>query len=507
MLLNHIDKALNNVTMYKVVLYGLTALSVIALVFGLLGLLPFTAPQMMGTLFILILSCYVSNHLFARLFKVPVNAESEFITAYILFFILSPIQYVEDVPVVVATGVLAMAAKYLLVIHKRHIFNPAAIAVFIIGILGFGNAIWWAGSTILLPAVTIAGLLAVRKIRKFQLFFSFVISAVLSIVLVNYFQGVAVSESVIQSFTSWPLIFFATIMLTEPFTMPPTSRLQIVFGGLVGLMFGQQFHVGPLFTTPELALIVGNLFAFAVRPGKTVTLTLNTKHKLSANMWEFVFAPSTPLTFQAGQYMEWTLAHKKPDQRGNRRYFTIASSPTESEIRLGVKIPAGKRSSYKEHLNSLESGDTLNASHIAGDFLLPEDIHKKLVFIAGGIGITPFRSMVQYLLDTKQTRDAILFYAAPTVQDFAYKGFFDRAEKKTGVRVVYIITRAQSMPRGWNGSTGYMTKDIVRSEVPDISERTFYLSGPVSMVDSYKHLLTTLGVKNRNIVTDYFPGF
>jgi len=114
------------------------------------------------------------------------------------------------------------------------------------------------------------------------------------------------------------------------------------------------------------------------------------------------------------------------DSRGNRRYFTIASSPTEKELRLGVKFyPNG--SSFKKALASMNEADTIIASQLSGDFIMPSNKKKKLVFIAGGIGITPFRSMIKYLIDTKQKRDIVLIYSNRTKTDVIYKNIFDSA--------------------------------------------------------------------------------
>src|SRR5690606_21264831 len=120
-----------------------------------------------------------------------------------------------------------------------------------------------------------------------------------------------------------------------------------------------------------------------------VRLTLKEKRKLGPNMREFVFTPNRPPSFKPGQYMEWTVPPIGADSRGNRRTFTIASSPTEPDVRLGVRFYE-RPSTFKRTLSQLVPGQTIMAGHIAGDFVLPADASQKLVFIASGIGITPF---------------------------------------------------------------------------------------------------------------------
>ncbi len=97
-------------------------------------------------------------------------------------------------------------------------------------------------------------------------------------------------------------------------------------------------HIGSIYSTPELALLVGNVFSALVNPKGKVILTLKENKQISDTTSEFIFSSNRTLPFLPRQYMEWTLPHEKTDSRGDRRYFTIASSPTEKDIRLGVKI-------------------------------------------------------------------------------------------------------------------------------------------------------------------------
>jgi Na+-translocating ferredoxin:NAD+ oxidoreductase RnfD subunit len=368
-----IDKSLNSITMYRLVMYGLIVLAVIAIGLGFLHKLPFSGLQFIETLLIVTITCFVTNFGISKLLKVATGDESYLITGLILFFILAPIANLTDVWVTVAAGVIAMASKYVLVINKKHVFNPAAIAIFLLSLFGIGNGIWWVGSLILLPFVLILGLLVVRKIRRFHLFISFVISAVTVLVLFNLGNHMSPMESMKQSFTSWPLIFFGTIMLTEPLTAPARKNMQIIYGALVGVLFGAQFHIGLLNSSPEFALVVGNIFAYLVSSKQKLFLKLKSRREIGKDLYEFVFEKTNVFSYIPGQYMEWTLAGFRSDFRGNRRYFTIASSPTEQDIKLGVKITPDHASAFKKQLLKISPGFPMVADHLAGDFVLPEE--------------------------------------------------------------------------------------------------------------------------------------
>jgi ferredoxin-NADP reductase len=247
------------------------------------------------------------------------------------------------------------------------------------------------------------------------------------------------------------------------------------------------------------------VFAYVVSPKQKLMLVLKDRIQLATDTYEFIFTSDRKLSFKAGQYLEWTLAHTNADSRGIRRYLTIASSPTESDIRIGVKFYP-KMSTFKKRLLALKKGETIVASQRAGDFVLPENRKQKLVFIAGGIGITPFRSMIQYLMDTKQRRDAVLVYVNRSVEDTAYIDLLDNAERDIGLTTLPIFNTppVHAVPGEFPTTLDSVT---IQKEIPDYLERVFYLSGPRGMVTAFSDLLAEIGVPKKHIKKDFFPGF
>ena len=479
---NPIDKFLNDVPMYRLMLYVLGVYSMVGIVLSFLGVLPLSGPWLLATLVTLLVVCYSTNRLFVRLFDAVQNVESSTITALILFLILFPAEKSSDLAMVAFAGFLAMASKFLLTIHNRHVFNPAAFGAVVIGLLGWGAG-WWVGTPAMLPVVVIGGLLVARKTRRnLALVIPFVVVALLS---------VARTTALIDGLLSWPIVFFATIMLTEPLTLPASKLVQVLEAALVGTLLTVPFHVGPLYSTPELSLLIGNLFACAFGAKRLYRLRLEEKKELAPGMFELAFSSNQKPRFEPGQYFEWTIPSEKPDSRGNRRTFTVASSPTEDRVRLGVRIPE-KPSTFKQALSAMKVGEHLFGSNLGGEFVLPSDSTKKLAFIAGGIGITPFRSMAKDLVDRNEKRDIVLLYSSRTEQDFVYGDVFDRATS-VGVRTVRVA--------------GVIPEDRVKAEIPDFLDRTFYLSGPGVMVDAFVKILSGMGVKRTRIRTDYFPGY
>ena len=507
--MKYIDQFLNKKTMYQLVFQLLAILAIISVIFGWLGWLSFGGLALLGSAIVLAAACWISNVTFARLFGATTNVESAFITALILFFLIAPPSTVMGYVLLACVGITAMASKYILAIRKKHLFNPAAVAVLIWGILGYTQIAWWVATPLLVIFVAIAGFLILRKIRRFKLFFIFTLVAFLSIFIFTFFNGGTGNlwNFFVQVIESWPLLFFGTVMLTEPITAPTTEKLGITYAVIVGILFGAQFHFGPVYATPELALVIGGLFAYVTGSKYKSELYLKEKKLVAENTYEFTFTSKQKLDFTPGQYLEWTLPHDKPDERGIRRYFTIASSPLleprerphptlpegeGQEVQIAIRVSPEKSSSFKKTLLNLKTGDKILAGGLAGDFILPKDTNKKIVMIAGGIGITPFRSQIKYSIDKKQKRDIVLLYANNLPQHVAYKELFDQAEREVGVVTKYSFNN--------------IPIDVAK-EVPDYTQRMFYLSGPVGMVDHYDKVLRNAGVHERNIVKDFFPGF
>ncbi len=502
-IIESIDYVLNRVTMYRLILYYLIGLLCAAMVLSLIHALSFSPFSLLVSVVFLLVISWIANTILAKLFKAQTNFESVYISALILALIVSPAKVSHDFVFLGWAAVWTMASKYIVTLNRKHLFNPVAFGVWFAGIGLQNSAIWWVGTGVMVPFVFLGGLLVVRKIQRADLVASFLLVALITMTGFSLLHGNNLFTSLTRELLETPLFFFAFVMLTEPLTIPPTNKLQQYYGGIVGFLFAPQVNLLGFFTTPELALLLGNLFAYYVSPKIKLFLHLKEKIPIGPNIFDYVFVPNRQPSFTPGQYMEWTLAHPHSDARGTRRYFTLASSPTEDTVRIGVRFYDTK-SSYKKRLLSLDSNKEIIASQISGDFVLPKDASQKLVLIAGGIGITPFRSMIKYLLDTNQKRTITLFYSVKSPDELVYKDIFDEAAAKLGIIPIYTVTDKNAQ---WNGRMGRVTKEMIEQEVPDYKERIFYLSGPQQMVKGFEQTLKDMHIPEKYIKKDYFPGF
>jgi ferredoxin-NADP reductase len=174
-------------------------------------------------------------------------------------------------------------------------------------------------------------------------------------------------------------------------------------------------------------------------------MTLKSKHPEVEGVFTFTFQPEASITWQPGQYMHYVLKHENPDDRGEERWFTISSAPFETDIMITTRFDGEQISSFKRALFKMEPGGVIEADGPKGSFTLQEGEHHH-IFIAGGIGVTPFRSMLLQLLHDHKNKSIDLMYANRDSNfvfgDIETKGYYP------GVRFCGIITIC--LPNGKN---------------------------------------------------------
>ncbi len=499
-----IDRTLDRITMYRLMLYYALGLAAAALALSAVGLLPQRILPLAFSLALIEAVCWLANRAFATLFHVPVNAESIHITALLLALIMAPVAATDlpGIAALVLAALVAVASKFLIAVNRKHIFNPVAIGAAASTLLLTHPPTWWVSNETLLPFVLVGGLLVTRKLQRFDMIGVYILANLAVTLLLTPLPMAPMALK--ATFVYSPMLFLGFAMLTEPMTAPHGRVSRLIYGVIVGFLSSPSIHIGGLYVTPELALLAGNLFAFAAGPRGRYKLFLMRIESTAAGCYDFVFAPDRKPPFRAGQYLDWTLEVPSPDSRGNRRSFTIASAPTEPNVRLGVKFYE-RPSAFKQALLKMQPGDVIFASQLAGDFTLPVDCGEKLAFIAGGIGITPFRSMVQQLVNCRERRPVIILYAANRADELAYVGLFDEAADKIGLKTVYTVAEGEVPDHA--AVSGFIDEDLIRREIPDFLERTFYLSGPRAMVIRFRCALAELGVARSRVKVDFFPGF
>lgn len=221
-------------------------------------------------------------------------------------------------------------------------------------------------------------------------------------------------------------------------------------------------------------------------------LTLIEKRKEAKDVISFVFKPEIPFSWIPGQFLHYTIKHEF-DNRGPDRYFTIASAPYEQVVQITTRF-AKDGSSFKKALKSFKIGDRIEGVAPDGNFTL-DDPNQKSVFIAGGIGITPFRSILLSFVRQNIPIKVTLLYANKT-QDFVYKKELeDIAKHNPNLKIHYFVDPKR------------IDESAIKKTVTNLRKKVFFVSGPEPMVESIDELLEKLGVPKNHIKNDFFPGY
>lgn len=222
-------------------------------------------------------------------------------------------------------------------------------------------------------------------------------------------------------------------------------------------------------------------------------LTLREVRLETGDCLSFLFQPPKPVNWQPGQYFKYTLPHPNADERGDTRYFSIASAPHEGVVMITTRF-AGRGSSFKRALRDLKPGYVIDADELDGDFVL-NDPRRDYIFVAGGIGITPFRAILLDLDHRDKPIHVSLLYANRN-DEFPYKAELERLrEKHADFHIEYFVS-----PRR-------IDEKVVREYQQKLRDPLIYVSGPEPMVESFDKLLARMGIPESQIKNDFFPGY
>lgn len=219
------------------------------------------------------------------------------------------------------------------------------------------------------------------------------------------------------------------------------------------------------------------------------------------NIRTFYFKSEQPVHYTAGQYTELHLRHKHPDQRGTKRWFTLSSPPDRDFLTITTKYAGDdKSSSFKKALFKLEPGAIVDMADPMGDFVLPKLIQTPLIFVAGGIGLTPFHSIVEWLNDTNESRPIKFIYGVRNEDEIVFQDTFARANIQPSI----IVSEPSD---SWGGERGNLSAELILGLEKPSEDTLIYVSGPELMVQALAKDLHKAGVPKNQIVTDEFPNY
>ena len=218
------------------------------------------------------------------------------------------------------------------------------------------------------------------------------------------------------------------------------------------------------------------------------------KIEVAPDVYSFIFKCPKDFKWIAGQFIQITLPHENFDDRGIRRYFSIASAPFEKNIMVATRIQLKNSSSFKKAFYNLIPGTVIESAEPKGKFIV-EKQDKKIIFIAGGIGITPVRSLIFDLNYRDKLKDVDLLYSNRD-DNIPFKTEIEDIKKKNlSFNIYYFL------------SPNVISEETLSKIYTKFPNSYIYISGPPAMVSGISDLIILKGINKDDIKTDYFPGY
>jgi len=497
-----VDGVLGRVGAYRVVTLALLAVHATAAVLGWRGMLDVDPVALAATVGAAAAGTWITSLVGTAVSGVRVHVESCLITGLILALLVWPAVSVEAL---VGTGLVGAGAglsKVLVRARGRHLLNPAAAGALVAGlvvapVLGTAAPVWWVATPMLAPAVLVAGIVVLRRTGTGAVGIAYV-AAYLAVTLPRL---VLSGESLLAASTtvvaSHPVLMVAAFMVVEPLTQAPRRVARVAVALLAGAVAGAPFALGPLSTSPELAIVAGNLVTALVAAPRALALVVVGHSTPGPGAHEVVLRPARPLRWQPGQWVELDAGRVRPDGRGRRRVFSLVpAGPDAVAVAFTVR---DRPSAFKRALMAAPVGTRVRATTVGGDFLLPADPTVPVLMVASGIGVTPFVAQVEHA----GPRDMVLVLVCPTGMPPPYA----RRLARTRARVVVVSPEpVPGLPPRWTWHRGTrLTPAALESAMSDLPRRAAYVSGAPDLVRRARAVLREVGV--RRVRTDTFSGY
>lgn len=228
------------------------------------------------------------------------------------------------------------------------------------------------------------------------------------------------------------------------------------------------------------------------------------KEKMGNITYSFYFKKNRKFNFAPGQYIRLMLDIKKPDERGTRRYFTVSSSPTEKEyFTITTKII---KSTFKKALFRLKKGQEVSFIGPIGYFDINLKNKNPKVFLAGGIGITPFHSSLTFLDDKKIKQEITFIVTFSKKEDVIFLEELKKIESKNKLIKIVVSLTGEDINYP-NFEKGRIDKNMIKKYVHNIKKSKYFITGPLSFVQDTENLLKEIGIREINIFKEDFSGY
>jgi len=238
----------------------------------------------------------------------------------------------------------------------------------------------------------------------------------------------------------------------------------------------------------------------------TFVSKLRDRKEVAEQTIAFRFEKPSGWAFKAGQFIDMTLLDpSETDSEGNTRGFSIASGPHEETLMVTTRI---RDTAFKRVLNNVAIGTAVRIEGPFGDLTLPHNAGRTVVFLAGGIGVTPFRSMLVWAAREKLPHRIFLFYSNRRPEDAPFLGELQMLERENpNSKLIATMTGMEKSHRPWNGETGLINQEMLARHLKNAGSPIYYIAGPPAMVKGLHEMLNKTGVHDNDIRAEEFAGY
>lgn len=237
-----------------------------------------------------------------------------------------------------------------------------------------------------------------------------------------------------------------------------------------------------------------------------ITTTLRSKKEIAEGTMLFSFNKPESFTHQAGQTVDLTLINPpETDDEGTMRTFSIVSAPHEPVVSIATRM---RDTAFKRVLKTMDEGTQITMDGPFGSFTLHENTSRPAIFLAGGIGVTPFHSIIADATGRDLPHQITLFLSNRRPEDAPFLAEFeDYAKKNPHFSLVATMTAMEQSKLGWDGERGYIDSAMLSRHAPAGSMPIYYLAGPPAMVTAMRSTLASAGVSGDDIRFEEFAGY
>jgi ferredoxin-NADP reductase len=233
---------------------------------------------------------------------------------------------------------------------------------------------------------------------------------------------------------------------------------------------------------------------------------LKSREQIAENTMAFRFEKPANWTFRAGQSVDMTLLNPpEADAEGNKRAFSIASSPQEDTLMVATRM---RNTAFKRTLKSMPLGSGVKIEGPFGNLTLHNNASKAAVLLAGGIGITPFRSMVVRAATEKLPHRIFLFFSNHRPEDAPFlKELQELESKNPNYKLIATMTDMDKAKQPWHGEMGFINTEMLSKHLNQAASPIYYIAGPPEMVKGLRDVLNRSGVNDDDVRTEEFAGY